>query len=95
MGSLEELRKLVAEMFEKSTNKEDIEALSAIKTACDGVEAEHNKLQEENKELLKDYKTLITHTSFKDKPGLQETISGTGNTLDDALQIAINEFKKK
>lgn len=95
MGSLEQLRNLVAEMFAKSENKSDIEALSAIQNACDNVEAEHNKLQEENKELLKDYKELITHTSFKDQRNMpSNTVDGNTVSIDDAIANAIKEFKK-
>ncbi|MCQ2088149.1 MAG: hypothetical protein MJZ37_08840 [Bacilli bacterium] len=94
MGSLEQLKNLVADMFAKSENKAEIESLSAIKKACDDVEAEHNKLQAENKELLKDYKELVTHTSFKDqhnKPS--NTIDGNVVSFDDAIAQAIKELK--
>lgn len=96
MGSLEQLKSLVAEMFNKVENKSDIEALSAIKSACDDVEAEHNKLQEENKELLKDYKELVVHTSFKDQHNQpRDTISGGVEvSIDDAIANAIKGLEK-
>lgn len=93
MGSLEQLRNLVAEMFNKAEHKEDIESLTAIKTVCDEVEQEHNKLEAENKELLKDYKELITHTSFKDDRHSDNRITEEVS-IDEALEMAIKNYKK-
>lgn len=95
MGSLEQLKSLVAEMFAQAENKSDVEALSAIKAACDDVEAEHNKLEAENRELLKDYKELVVHTSFKDtKNTPADTVSGELVDIDEALANAIKELEK-
>lgn len=95
MGKLEELRNLVSEMFSKAEDKSAIEALSVINKAVDDVEAEHNKLIAENKELLKDYKELVVHTSFKDSQNQpQDTISGqVGISIDEALQKALENLK--
>lgn len=96
MGSLQKMKEMVAEMFNKAQNKEDIETLSQLSNVCDEVEAEHNKLQTENKDLMKDYKELIKHTSFKDpnnKPS--ETIGGVKElNIDEALAQAIKDFRK-
>ena len=96
MGSLQKMKEMVAEMFNKAQNKEDIETLSQLSNVCDEVEAEHNKLQTENKDLMKDYKELIKHTSFKDpnnKPS--ETIDGVKELkIDEALAQAIKDFRK-
>ena len=97
MGSLQKMKELVADMFNKAQNKEEIETLSQLSNVCDEVEAEHNKLQTENQDLMKDYKELIKHTSFKDpnnKPS--ETIDGVKElNIDEALAKAIEEFSKK
>lgn len=94
MEKLETLKNLVAEWFEQAENKSDIEKLSALKKACDDVEVEQNKLQADNKELLKDYKDLVTHTSFNDqhnKP--QDTISGGAVSFEEALQEFMSKNK--
>lgn len=94
MEKLETLKNLVAEWFAEAEDKTVIDKLSAIKTACDDVSVEQNKLQDENKELLKDYKELVTHTSFKDqhnKP--QDTISGGAVSFEDALQEFMSKNK--
>lgn len=86
-SKLETLKGLVADWFTQAENKTDIEKLTALKKACDEVEVEHNKLQADNKELLKDYKELITHTSFNDQHNQpQDTISGSAVSFEDALQ---------
>lgn len=93
-NKLETLKNLVAEWFNEAEDKTAIEKLSAIKKACDDVEAEQNKLQADNKELLKDYKELVTHTSFNDqhnKP--QDTISGNAVSFEDALAEFMSKNK--
>lgn len=92
MGNLEKLKQLVADMFDKAENKSDVEALSAIKQACDEVEVEQNKLQAEKKELLDDYKELVCHTSFKDNRTFDPT-NANDVDIDVALKNAIEKLK--
>lgn len=51
-------------MLEKTENKEEIEQIGTLNSLVDKIEAEHKKLQEDNTDLIKDYKELIKHTSF-------------------------------
>lgn len=90
MGKLEELRNIVAEWFKAAEDKPTIEKLSAInrltQEASEEVAAEHNKLEAENKELLKDYKELVTHTSFRDENKQpSQNVENAPLSLEDAL----------
>lgn len=92
MEKLETLKNLVADWFAQAENKSEIEKLSALKKACDEVEVEQNKLQADNKELLKDYKELVTHTSFSDQSKAPtDNIGASAPSFDEALA----EFMKK
>jgi len=92
MDKLEQLKNLVGSWFDACEDKQTLDQLSAIKKACDDVEAEQNKLQAENKELLKDYKELVTHTSFNDQHNQpKNTLGGEAVSFEDALA----EFMKK
>lgn len=62
--TITEIKDQLKAMLEKTENKEDIEQIGALNSLVDKVEAEHKKLQEENTDLIKDYKELIKHTSF-------------------------------
>lgn len=68
MTKLEELRQVVAQMFENATEKEDIERLAKVNSSIDGVEAEQQELTSKNAELIQSYKELVKHTSFKEQP---------------------------
>lgn len=86
-GKLETLKNLVADWFQQAEDKADIEKLSAINKAIEDVKVEQDNLVAENKELLKDYKEIITHTSFNDQRNQpQDTISGGAVSFEDALQ---------
>lgn len=93
-SKLDTLKNLVAEMFNKAENKSDIETLSVINKAVDEVKAEQDKLIAENKELLKDYKDLVSHTSFNDQHNQpQDTISGVAVSFEEALQNFMSDKK--
>lgn len=86
MGKLEELTKIVAEMFDKATEKVEIDRLTTIKTSLEGVAAEQTALEEKNAELIKSYKDLVKHTSFSDiesKPA--DPVGGTPVSFEDFL----------
>lgn len=93
MDKLETLKNLVAEWFTAAEDKQVIDKLSAIKTACDDVEVEQNKLQAENKELLKDYKDLVTHTSFNDQHNKPTDNIGGAVSFEEALQQFMSKNK--
>lgn len=73
MGKLEELRNMVAQMFENATEKEDIEKLAKINGSISGIEQEQQQLVDKNAELIKSYRDLVKHTSFKEAPKQVET----------------------
>jgi hypothetical protein len=93
MTNLEKLRQLVADMFEKSTDKDSIEQATRINSAIDDVAAEQQEIVDKNAELIKDYKTLVKHTSFS-QPAKDESISGSDQfDLDDAISKAFAKLK--
>ena len=75
-SKIEALRNVVAAMFEHATEKEQIENLAKINNSIDEVEQENKDLTDKNAELIKSYKELIKHTSFKEQPNLDTQPSG-------------------
>ncbi len=73
MTKLEQLKQTVAQMFENATEKEDIERLAKVNNSIAEVEQEQKELTDQNAELIKSYKELVKHTSFKEKPKEVET----------------------
>ena len=68
MGKLEELRQMVSDLFAEAEKKEVIEKAALVSNKIDEVEKEQNLLVDKNAELLKSYKDLVLHTSFKEAP---------------------------
>ena len=66
MSKLEELKQLVAEAFSKAEDKQSIENLATINNAITEVSKEYDEVTAKNAELIKSYKDLVQHTSFKD-----------------------------
>lgn len=89
MSKLEELRTLVAGLFETATEKEDIERLAKVNSSIEAVETEQKELETKNAELIKSYKELVKHTSFKEQPKQVET-QPTGQAP--SLEEALNQF---
>lgn len=65
MNSLEELREAVKKAFEGATDKQLIDTFSNINSLVDGVQKEQEALESKDAELIKSYKDIIAHTSFK------------------------------
>lgn len=95
MGKIEELQKMIGDWFESAQDKETVDKLSSMKKVCDDAKQEQDALQAEQKELMKDYKEIIHHTSFKDKANTPEHNAGFEKSIDAALADAIKEYKKK
>lgn len=86
MSKLEQLKATVAALFENATEKSEIERLAKINNSIDEVESEHKALTEKNAELIKSYKELVKHTSFKEQPQFAETQPAhTTLSLEEAL----------
>lgn len=87
MTKLQQLRDLVANLFENATEKDDIERLAKVNNSIDEVEAEQQELTEKNADLIKSYKELVKHTSFKEQPKQVETQpTGQAPSLEEALK---------
>lgn len=96
MSKLEELRQTVAKMFENAEQKEQIEQLAKVNNSIAEVEQEQNELLNKNAELIKSYKELVKHTSFKEQP--QETATqatGVAPSLEDALKAFLASKNNK
>ena len=93
MSKLEELKTIVADMFKDADDKESIEKLAKVNNAIGEVSKEQDDIVSKNAELLKSYKDLVQHTSFKDdkKPG--DTVPG--NTSCPSFEDALKEFINK
>lgn len=93
MTSLEQLRQLVANMFDGATDKEQIEQMATLNNSIDAVQKEQDELVDKNAELIKSYKDLVKHTSFStgDKP--EAGLSGTAVSIDDAIKAAMANMK--
>lgn len=63
-NTINDLRTKLQSMLDATDNKQQIEEISALNVFVDKLEAEHTQLQNEQKDLLKDYKELVKHTSF-------------------------------
>lgn len=73
MTKLEQLKQIVAQMFENADDKQTIENLAKVNNAIDEADQENKELVEKNSELIKSYKELVKHTSFKEQPKQVET----------------------
>ena len=65
MNSLEQLREAVKKAFDGATDKQLIDTFSSINSLVDGVAKEQEALESKDAELIKSYKDIIAHTSFK------------------------------
>ena len=66
MDKITELRNLVADLFSAATDKTTIEKSAIFNQKLNELEADKQKSDEEYQTLLKDYKDVVLHTSFKD-----------------------------
>lgn len=67
MNYLEELKKRVAEAFQDATEKKDIDNMSKINAAIDGLSNEQEQLMAKNKELIAAYKEAVMHPGISGK----------------------------
>lgn len=79
MSKTDELRNFVSKLFEQATDKHIIEQVGAVTSKIDEIEQEQTAKQEEYNTLLKDYKDVVVHQSFK--PNKAET----GATIPNAF----------
>ena len=94
MSKLEELKQIVKEQFDKAETKEQIDCFAAIKSKFDEVSKEQEEIERQNTELIKSYKDLVQHTSFKPEKEPIDTIdSKTVVSFEDALNNFLKENK--
>jgi len=91
MSKLDELKSIVANLFEAATDKDQISQISAVKSKVDEVALEQEKAANDYKELLKDYKDVVVHSSYT--PKTNEVI-GDGPSIFDANQALEDVLKQ-
>lgn len=69
MTQLDELKQFVAQLFDAATDKTIIEKSAVVNQKIDEIAKEQETKDKEYRELLKDYKDAVLHTSFKPNPG--------------------------
>lgn len=67
MTNIEELRNAIKQVFDNATDKQLIDSLSNINSLVDNVAKDQTTLESKNAELIKSYKDIVQHTSFKPK----------------------------
>lgn len=96
MTKLEELRQIVAKAFEDAEKKESIETLAQINTCLDAVGEETKELEKSRDEIVKSYKDLIKHTSFKaDASAASDEITPQKVEFDSFLKNFVEKEKEK
>ena len=99
MSKTEELRNYISQLFQASTDKTVIEKAAVVNNKIDELEAENKASQESYDKLLKDYKDVVLHTSFKpvnqaDKGAdLSSTSFDPAKQLQAALESVLKENK--
>ena len=99
MSKTEELRNYISQLFQASTDKAVIEKAAVVNNKIDELEAENKASQESYDKLLKDYKDVVLHSSFKpvnqtDKGAdLSSTSFDPAKQLQAALESVLKETK--
>lgn len=65
MSKINELRDYISKLFEAATDKNAIEKAAVVSSKIDEIEAEQKASNESYEKLLKDYKDVVLHSSFK------------------------------
>ena len=65
MSKINELRDYISKLFEAGTDKNAIEKAAVVSDKIDEIEAEQKASNESYEKLLKDYKDVVLHSSFK------------------------------
>ena len=68
-NKLDELKQFVAQLFDAATDKTIIEKSAVVNQKIEEIAKEQETKDKEYRELLKDYKDAVLHTSFKPGPG--------------------------
>ena len=65
MSKLEELKKMVAELFEQATDTTTIQKSAVVGAKIDEIAKEEQELVDKHAELIKEYRQAVIHSSFK------------------------------
>lgn len=102
MNKLEELKQYVSKLFESATEKSIIEQSAVVSSKIDEIASEQKKQEDDYNALLKDYKDVVIHSSFKplDKSDTGAKLPSAGyqsldNIFDDAIKHAMEDNKIK
>lgn len=82
MDKLAELKQFVAQLFDAATDKTVIEKSAVVSQKIDEIEQEQTKLQEDYRNLLKDYKDAVLHSSFKPTASGPNGFDGAPTSFD-------------
>lgn len=97
MSFTSELRQLISQLFDAAADKETIQKAAVVSSKIDEIEAEQKASQENYNNLLKDYKDVVLHTSFKPLNASDKGADGPTANLDpnqafeEALKQAMNQ----
>lgn len=96
-SKLDELRQQVSDLFKNATEKEIIEKAAVVSNTIDAAQAEEKALIDKNADLMKSYKDLVLHTSFKDAPAPENKPIPQAPSFEDMLSnyVAKNDEDKK
>ena len=95
MNYLDELKKRVAAAFENATGKQDIDNLSSINAASDGLQIEQEQLMAKNKELVAAYKDAVMHPGLSKEQPKDVTDVPQPAAAPDFAQILLDQMSKK
>ena len=95
MNYLDELKKRVAAAFENATGKQDIDNLSSINAAIDGLQIEQEQLMAKNKELVAAYKDAVMHPGLSKEQPKNVTDVTQPAAAPDFAQILLDQMSKK
>lgn len=92
--NLNNAKQYMAQLMDSATDKTMIETLAKLSESIDGVIADTTAVEEENRQLLQDYKEMVKHTSINlAKAPTHEP--EPERTLDDIMYDKLNEILSK
>jgi len=95
MDKLTELRNIVADLFSTATDKTTIEKSAIFNQKLNELEADTKAKEKEYNDLLKDYKDVVLHSSFKDNHIDNNVPSSNSFDGDSFIKEFVNNIKKE
>ena len=91
MGKLDELKQMVSDLFSSSAEKTVIEKAALVSNKIDEAQQEQKALVDKEAELMKSYKDLVLHTSFKEAPQAADNPAAAAPSFDDMLKDFVSK----